>query len=215
MTEDKNNKREEKIEEELIEQIDEEISTNEGDLPGNPIEEVEFPGEDVEKVENDEVFKMKDIFNKKKKETEEKLKRLQNENDTLKDRLLRLNAEYENYRKRTQKEKEALYSDSVVDVVKELLPVLDNLETSLKVEVVDVEGLRKGVEMTLAQFNGALSKLKVTEVDTNTPFDPNFHNAVMHVEDPSLGQNEIAEVFMKGFQREDKIIRYSVVKVAN
>jgi molecular chaperone GrpE len=215
MTEDKNNKREEKIEEELIEQIDEEISTSEGDLPGNPIEEVEFPGEVVEKEENDEVFKMKDIFNKKKKETEEKLKRLQNENDTLKDRLLRLNAEYENYRKRTQKEKEALYSDSIVDVIKELLPVLDNLETSLKVEVVDVEGLRKGVEMTLSQFNGALSKLKVTEVDTSIPFDPNFHNAVMHVEDPSLGQNEIAEVFMKGYQREDKIIRYSVVKVAN
>jgi molecular chaperone GrpE len=214
MTEDKNNKREEKIEDELIEQLDEEISTNEGDLPGNPTEEVEFPGEVVEKEEIDEVFKMKDIF-KKKKETEEKLKRLQNENDTLKDRLLRLNAEYENYRKRTQKEKEALYSDSIVDVIKELLPVLDNLETSLKVEVVDVEGLRKGVEMTLTQFNGALAKLKVTEVDTSIPFDPNFHNAVMHVEDPSLGQNEIAEVFMKGFQREDKIIRYSVVKVAN
>ena len=71
MTEDKNNKREEKIEDELIEQLDEEISTNEGDLPGNPTEEVEFPGEVVEKEENDEVFKMKDIF-KKKKETEEK-----------------------------------------------------------------------------------------------------------------------------------------------
>ena len=214
MTEDKNNKREEQNEEKLIEQLEEEISTNEGDLPGNTSEGVDFPGEAAEE-QNDEVFKMKDIFNKKKKETEEKLKRLQNENDALKDRLLRLNAEYENYRKRTQKEKEAIYSDSVVEVVKELLPVLDNLETSLKVEVVDVEGLRKGVEMTLSQFNGALSKLKVTEVDTNIPFDPNFHNAVMHVEDPTLGQNVIAEVFMKGFQREEKIIRYSVVKVAN
>ncbi|MGB4588129.1 MAG: nucleotide exchange factor GrpE [Clostridiaceae bacterium] len=214
MTEDNNNKREEEKVEKLVDQHEDELSTNEGELPGNTSEGVEFPGEVVEKAENDEVFKMKDIF-KKKKENEEKLKRLQNENETLKDRLLRLNAEYENYRKRTQKEKEAIYSDSIVDVIKELLPVLDNLETSLKVEVVDVEGLRKGVEMTLSQFNGALSKLKVTEVDTNIPFDPNFHNAVMHVEDPSLGQNEIAEVFMKGFQREDKIIRYSVVKVAN
>lgn len=214
MTEDNNNKREEKNEEKLIEQVEEKVQTNEGDLPGNTSEEVDTQGE-VKVEENDDVFKMKDIFNKKKKETEEKLKRLQNENDTLKDRLLRLNAEYENYRKRTQKEKEAIYSDSVAEVVKEVLPVLDSLETSLKVEVVDVEGLRKGVEMTLTQFNGALSKLKVTEVDTNIPFDPNFHNAVMHVEDPSLGQNEIAEVFMKGYQREDKIIRYSVVKVAN
>ncbi len=174
-------------------------------------------GEDKadESNERDEkTIDMKDLF-RKKKEMLEGIKKLENENQTLKDRLLRLNAEYENYRKRTQKEKEGIYSDSIVEVVKVLLPVLDNLEASLKVEATDVDSLRKGVDMTLTQFKDNLQKLNVTEIDTEVPFDPNFHEAVMHVDDPSLGEKEIMQVFLKGYQRDEKIIRYSVVQVAN
>lgn len=165
-----------------------------------------------EQVEN--TIDMKELF-RKKKEMLDEIRKLENENQTLKERLTRLSAEYDNYRKRTQKEKEGIYSDSIVEVVKELLPVLDNLEASLKVESADVDSLRKGVEMTLSQFQDSFRKLKVSEIDTEASFDPNFHEAVMHVDDPSLGEKEIVQVFLKGYQREEKIIRYSVVKVAN
>ena len=157
---------------------------------------------------------MKELF-RKKKEMLDSIKKLENENQALKDRLARISAEYDNYRKRTQKEKEGIYSDSIVEVVKEMLPVLDNLEASLQVEAKDVESIRKGVTMTRTQFKDALEKLSVKEIDTEMPFDPNFHDAVMHVDDPALGEKEIVQVFLKGYQRDEKIIRYSVVKVAN
>lgn len=207
MTEDKNKNPEDLKTEELLTE-ENPVETVEDDA--NIAESSEEPTE--EKVEN--TVDMKDLF-RKKKEMLESIKKLENENSALKDRLARISAEYDNYRKRTQKEKEALYSDSIVDVVKELLPVLDNLELSLKVEAQDVESLKKGVSMTLTQFKDSLQKLKVTEVSTDTPFDPNLHEAVMHVEDSNYGEKEIVDVFLKGYQREEKIIRYSVVKVAN
>jgi molecular chaperone GrpE len=179
------------------------------------VEDSEAADAAEEKNEDQEsTIDMKDLF-RKKKEMLDSIKKLENENAALKDRLARISAEYENYRKRTQKEKEGLYTDSIADVVKELLPVLDNLETSLQVEAKDVDSLRKGVAMTLTQFNDALQKLNVEEIDTTIPFDPNFHDAVMHVDDPALGEKEIVQVFLKGYQRNEKIIRYSVVKVAN
>lgn len=207
MTEDKNTNPEDLKTEELLTE-ENPVETVEDEE--NIAESSEEPTE--EKVEN--TVDMKDLF-RKKKEMLESIKKLENENSALKDRLARISAEYDNYRKRTQKEKEALYSDSIVDVVKELLPVLDNLELSLKVEAQDVESLKKGVSMTLTQFKDSLQKLKVTEVSTDTPFDPNLHEAVMHVEDSNYGEKEIVDVFLKGYQREEKIIRYSVVKVAN
>lgn len=207
MTEDKNKNPEDLKTEELLTE-ENPVETVEDEE--NIAESSEEPTE--EKVEN--TVDMKDLF-RKKKEMLESIKKLENENSALKDRLARISAEYDNYRKRTQKEKEALYSDSIVDVVKELLPVLDNLELSLKVEAQDVESLKKGVSMTLTQFKDSLQKLKVTEVSTDTPFDPNLHEAVMHVEDSNYGEKEIVDVFLKGYQREEKIIRYSVVKVAN
>lgn len=146
---------------------------------------------------------------------QEENKRLKNEMDALKDRLQRQTAEYDNFRRRTQKEKEGIYSDSVVEVVKEILPVLDNLEKSLQLEGGTLEDHKKGVEMTLSQFKDAMKKLKVAEIDTDSGFDPNFHEAVMHVTDPAYGEKEVAEVFLKGYQRDEKIIRYSVVKVVN
>ena len=198
----------------------EDLKTEEAATEENPVETLEEETNEVEsseehteeKVEN--TLDMKELF-RKKKEMLESIKKLENENSALKDRLARISAEYDNYRKRTQKEKEGIYADSIVDVVKELLPVLDNLEMSLKVEAQDVEALKKGVSMTLAQFHDSLQKLKVTEISTETPFDPNLHEAVMHVEDPSYTEKEIVDVFLKGYQREEKIIRYSVVKVAN
>lgn len=134
--------------------------------------------------------------------------------DTLQDRLVRTVAEYDNYRKRTSKEKEGIYSDACEDVLKEVLPVLDNLERALLADG-NIDDLKKGVEMTLKQFNDALEKLGVEEISTKEGFDPNIHNAVMHIEDENFGENEVVEVFQKGYKRGEKVIRYSMVKVAN
>ena len=131
------------------------------------------------------------------------------------DRYLRLMAEYDNYRKRSQKEKDNLYGEIRANAVKEFLPVFDILERALAAETTD-EAYRKGVEMIMAQFNKTLEKLGVTEIKSlGEKFDPQFHNAVMHVEDEEKGENEIVEVFQKGFMLGDKVIRFAMVKVAN
>ena len=131
------------------------------------------------------------------------------------DRFLRLAAEYDNFRKRSQKEKEATYADAKADAVKALLPVYDNLERALKQETAD-EAYKKGVEMTMAGLEKALEGLGVTKIEAaGQPFDPNLHNAVLHVEDDSLGKNVVAEVFQAGFKLGDKVIRFAMVKVAN
>ncbi|MDK2828303.1 MAG: molecular chaperone GrpE [Clostridium butyricum] len=141
-------------------------------------------------------------------------KKLQEELDTTKDTLLRLRAEYDNYRRRSIKEKEGIYSDAYVDVVKEILPVIDNLERAIVADGT-LEDLKKGVEMTMKGCQDAFSKLGVEEIDATGEFDPNFHNAVMHIEDESLEKNVVAEVFQKGYKKDDKIIRHTMVKVAN
>lgn len=141
-------------------------------------------------------------------------KKLENELEALKERTVRLSAEYDNFRKRTAKEKEGIYTDACEDVLKFILPVLDNLERASSVNG-SIEDIKKGIDMTLRQFKDSLEKLQITEVPTTEGFDPNLHNAVMHVEDPSLGQNAIAEVFQKGYMRGSKVIRHSMVKVAN
>jgi molecular chaperone GrpE len=144
------------------------------------------------------------------------------EADTLKaalagqeDKFLRLAAEYDNFRRRTQKEKEGIYADATANAVKALLPVYDNLERAMKQDT-DDEAYKKGVEMTMAGLRKALESLGVTEIDAvGQSFDPNIHNAVMHVEDEALGQNVVAEVFQAGFKLGDKVIRFAMVKVAN
>lgn len=137
-------------------------------------------------------------------------KKLQEELDTTKDTLLRLRAEYDNYRRRSIKEKEGIYSDAYVDVVKEILPVIDNLERAIAADGT-LEDLKKGVEMTMKGCQDAFSKLGVEEIDATGEFDPNFHNAVMHIEDESLEKNVVAEVFQKGYKKDDKIIRHTMV----
>ena len=131
------------------------------------------------------------------------------------DKYLRLAAEYDNYRKRTAKEKESLWTDVKADTAGAFLPVYDNLERALKQDTAD-EAFKKGVEMTMNQLKEVLTKLGITEIpDQGQPFDPKYHNAVMHVEDESLGQNVVAEVFQTGFQCGEKVIRFAMVKVAN
>lgn len=131
------------------------------------------------------------------------------------DKYLRLAAEYENYRRRTTKEKEAIWSDAKGDAAAAFLPVYDNLERALKQETAD-EAYKKGVEMTMNQLKTVLEKLGITEIPAlGQSFDPNLHNAVMHVEDENLGENMVAEVFQAGFQLGEKVIRFAMVKVAN
>ena len=131
------------------------------------------------------------------------------------DKFLRLAAEYDNFRRRSQKEKEAIYADATAAAVSALLPVYDNLERALKQETAD-EAYKKGVEMTMTGLLKALEGLGVTQIDAaGQSFDPNIHNAVMHVEDETLGENTVAEVFQSGFLLGEKVIRFAMVKVAN
>lgn len=131
------------------------------------------------------------------------------------DRFLRLCAEYDNFRRRSQKEKEGIYQDATADAVKALLPVYDNLERALKQETAD-EAYKKGVEMTMAGLKKSFADLGVTEIGAaGEGFDPNIHNAVMHIDDDSLGESTVAEVFQTGFMLGEKVIRFAMVKVAN
>ncbi|MDF2884130.1 MAG: heat shock protein GrpE, partial [Clostridiaceae bacterium] len=180
--------------------------------------------QEIPEVLEDEEFENEDIIEDKHRiiteltkdnlELAEENKKINNELETLKDRLVRNVAEYDNFRKRTAKEKEGIYTDACEDILKLFLPVLDNLERAVSVEG-NIEDLKKGVDMTLKQFNSALEKLNVIEIPSEGEFDPNLHNAVMHIDDQNLGKNQIVEVFQKGYKRGDKVLRFSMVKVAN
>ena len=149
------------------------------------------------------------------KKEDERVAALEGEKAALNDKFLRLAAEYENFRRRSQKEKEALYGDIKADTVSKFLPVYDNLERALRQGTED-EAYRKGVEMIMNQFSATLEKLGVTPIEClGEKFDPALHNAVMHVDDEEKGENEIVEVFQKGFRMGDKVIRFAMVKVAN
>ena len=132
------------------------------------------------------------------------------------DKYTRLFAEYDNHRKRSAKEREGVYTDAYVDAIKDILPILDNMERALQYKDNDAENIAKGLEMIMKSFKETLSKMGVSEIEAQgKPFDPNFHNAVMHVDDESYGEGEIVEVFMKGYVKGDKVLRHSMVKVAN
>ena len=131
------------------------------------------------------------------------------------DKYLRLAAEYDNYRKRTAKEKEAAWTEAKAQTVAAFLPVFDNLERAMKQETAD-DAYKKGVEMTMKGLQDALAGLGVEMIPAlGETFDPNRHNAVMHVDDEESGENTIVEVFQQGFICGDKVIRFSMVKVAN
>ncbi len=145
--------------------------------------------------------------------TEEKL---QKQLDELNDRYMRMAAEYDNYRKRIAKERDMIRSEATGKALSAILPIYDNLERALAQETADTE-YKKGVEMTARQFESALDSLgvEIISAEPGTEFDPTVHNAVMHMEDESLGENCIAECFQKGFRHGDKVIRTAMVKVAN
>ncbi len=143
------------------------------------------------------------------------LEKLQTEKAQEHEQYLRLAAEFDNFRKRSQREKDALYQDAAADTVKKFLPVYDNLERALKNETAD-EAYKKGVEMTMTELKKILAAAGMTAFGAvGEPFDPQKHNAVMHTEDETLGENVIAEVFQTGFAMGEKIIRFAMVKVAN
>lgn len=156
---------------------------------------------------------------KKAKETESKEKALEEKVKMWEEKYTRLYAEYDNYQKRSHREKDARYADAVIDTVAALLPVADNLERALATEVQsdDAKTLQEGVQMVKKQFDDALSKLEVSAIEAEgKSFDPNLHNAVMHVEDESIDDNTVVEELMKGYiYKKDRVVRHSMVKVAN
>lgn len=177
--------------------------------------EIEAKEADGKKPEAEKVEEKKPEEKKGKEKKEEKKPDLKAEMDTLNDKYLRICAEYDNFRKRSQKEKDSLYGDVKAETLKKFLPVYDNLVRALAQSTED-EAYRRGVEMIMNQFNVTMEKLGVTEIEClGKKFDPAFHNAVMHVEDEEKGENEIVEVFQKGFMMGDKVIRFAMVKVAN
>lgn len=152
------------------------------------------------------------------KEQMEKMEALAAQLDEQRDKFLRLAAEYDNYRKRTAKEKEGIYADAKIETLSALLPVYDNLERGLSQFKDEDEDSphRKGLEMIFNQFKDSLAKLGVTPIEAvGQPFDPEKHNAVMHVEDENLGENTVAEVLQQGFMLGDKVLRFAIVKAAN
>lgn len=165
----------------------------------------EKPAEQTEKTEQEP----KDNMKEKLKKTEEELKK-------QKEILLRTAAEYDNYRKRTEREKTTIYTDAEAETIAKILPVADNLERALSQEECSCEDLKKGVEMVNKQLIDALEKLGVTTMGkAGDEFDPEIHNAVSHIEDKNMGENTIAQVFQKGYKIGDKIIRHAMVQVAN
>ena len=136
--------------------------------------------------------------------------------ETTKDQFTRLSAEYDNYRKRTTKEKDNIYQDAKADTVKAFLDVYDNLERAAATPGDEESPHKKGLEMIFQQYKTILEKLGVTEIEAKgQTFDPEKMNAVMHIDDENLGENEVAQVFQAGFQMGDKIVRYAIVQVAN
>ena len=141
---------------------------------------------------------------------------LQKQLDEKNDQLLRMAAEYDNFRKRSQREKEALYADCKASVINALLPVADNFDRIFANPDGTLEDYKKGVEMTFKQFSDVFKNLGIESFgEVGEEFDPNFHNAVMHTEDDSVGENTITTVIVKGYKLGDKVLRPAMVKVAN
>ena len=156
----------------------------------------------------------KEKKNKKVRDLEAKIEKLEAEGAEKDDKYLRLCAEYDNFRRRSQKERESVYSDAYADAINALLPVLDNLGRAVGCE--DSKALADGLALILKSFDEGLGKLGVEEIKAlGETFDPERHYAVLHVEDENYGENEVVEVLQKGYTRGDKVIRYAVVKVAN
>ena len=151
---------------------------------------------------------------KKSKKSDKLLEEKEAQISELNDKYLRLAAEYDNFRRRSAKEREGIYGDAYADAMAAIMPVIDNLERAAMYN--DAEKVRAGLELTFKSFADTLDKLGIVAFgEAGDAFDPNIHNAVMHIEDEEKGEGEIVEVFQKGYKRGDKVIRYAMVKVAN
>ena len=161
-----------------------------------------------------------EILDKETEEVKEEVKETDEANYKLlyeetEDKYKRILAEYDNFKRRTVKEKEAIYKDSVCETVEKMLPVLDNLERALSIECADEE-YKKGVELIFKQVWDTFANLGCEEIKAvGETFDPELHNAVMHIEDETIAENTVVEQFQKGYKYKDKVLRYSMVKVAN
>ena len=169
-------------------------------------EEYELNETQAELVETDEVMELKLKLEQKTKEAEEYVGLLQ-----------RNLAEFDNFKKRTVKEKDSLYSNAIIDIMTNILPIIDSLEKALESTTDEQQGkIFEGVQMILRQFKETLKNLGVSEIEAvGHKFNPELHEAVMHVQDESVGENEIIDVFRKGYICGDRVVRHSMVKVAN
>ena len=190
-------------EEEVTEETAEEIT-----------EETDCEAAEEETEAAEETSEKKGFFGKKKDKKDKKDARI----EELEDRVKRQLAEFENFRNRTEKEKSRMYEFGARDVIEKMLPVVDNFERGLaSIPEEEKDGpVASGMEMIYKQLMSALEGLGVTPIEAlNNPFDPNFHNAVMHVEDETIEESTVVEEFQKGYIYKDNVIRYSMVKVAN
>ena len=196
----------------------EENKTVDTEMENETEQQCESPCEEKEESTTEKSSEKTSWGDKKKlKKAEEQIEELNKSLSEANDKYMRLYAEYDNFRRRSQKEKEGTYADAYIDALTQILPILDNLERAAQYGGEDKEHpLAKGLELTLKSFAETLEKMGVTEIPAlGEKFDPNVHNAVMHVEDEAFGENEVVEVFMKGYIRGDKVLRHSMVKVAN
>ena len=168
--------------------------------------------ESGKKEKKSEIKKLKNEAEALRKQLEEEKAKA----DELNDKYLRIAAEYENFRKRTQNERNNSYKDAVADTLGGLLPILDNLQYAAKYSGGDAEKVAEGLTMILSKLPETLEKMNIRAFgEAGEKFDPNLHNAVLHVEDESLGENVIAEVLQCGYMYGDKVLRYAMVKTAN
>ena len=208
--------KQEKSQEDMVKEAVEEAkkSAAETESAEAEAEETEETSEEAgseEAKEDAEKKTGKKLFGKKKDKKDEKI-------EELTDRLTRQMAEFDNFRKRTEKEKSQMYEVGAKDIIEKILPVVDNFERGLDAvpEEKKEDPFIQGMEKVYKQFMTVLESVEVKPIEAlGNQFDPNFHNAVMHVEDENFGENEVAEEFQKGYMYRDSVVRHSMVKVAN
>lgn len=207
---DENLKEDEIMEDTVSEEVSEETGDSFEETPEETAHESEgFSGEEAEP---DSGNGKKSFFGKKKKDPKDA------QIEELTDRLKRSMAEFDNFRKRTEKEKSAMYSSGAKDIIEKILPVVDNFERGLTSIPEDQKGsaVSEGMEMIYRQLMKTLEEVGVTAIESvGQPFDPNYHNAVMHIDDENLGENVVAMEMLKGYLYKDTVIRHSMVQVAN
>lgn len=170
--------------------------------------------EDTNETVENEVEEVKEEDEKDEKEDE--INKLKEEVSKYKDKLLRTAAEYENFRKRTEKEKAAIYSDATISTLQSILPVIDSLELAVKSLDGAGEEYKKGIELVKNQLDGTLKKMGVEAFgEVGEEFNPNIHNAVSHIDDENEKDNLVSGVFQKGYKLRDRVIRHAMVQVTN